>query len=265
MNYRIDEFKTAIGPERTYVRSGVSNYVHGNSTKHIYEFLCDPNYKINKVAKISGGVVQDTFELLERINLPNGPIMAPIHRIEIGQGNDCVLHTSSGSVRLNNAIKYIEPKKGSKNINNSRFSHILAKIEKSYPSIRLEKTLKKSIPSTVEEFLIKYFKELNKEKDTIVVETKQIQTSKNRRRSLGDIYMLCKYYFPKVTLDEIIGLLYGTKFSEKIGKGFRTSYCFTINRRVWYYSPCLNSEVANTTYPDEFGNVYSYYTQNLKV
>lgn len=251
--YRIDEFKLLLGNvERPFARQGVANYINGNNNvKHINEFLCEPNAKINKVAKIAGGVVQEIFTIGD--NVQN---FGTITRIDIGAGNDCILRNGSATIRLINAIKTnpnSSTKKGA-----SAFSDILAKIEKSYPSIRLEKTLKKSIPDNPKDFLIKFFKKLNDEKATIFVDSKGEQTEAGARRSLGDVYQLTKYYFPTVTLKQVIDLLY-TELPKIITDGFRTSYCYTINRRVWYYEGGSRNEVLNKEKTDEFGHKYNNY------
>lgn len=128
--------------------------------------------------------------------------------------------------------------------------------------IRLEKLLKKNIPKTVDEFLVKFFKTYNVEKNTIYVDDKQLQTIAERRRSLGDIYKICKYYYPDVSLKEVLSLLY-KKLPTMITDGFRTSYCSTINKRVWYYSAGDDNAQINQTYKDEYGNLMNWYTDKI--
>ena len=127
--------------------------------------------------------------------------------------------------------------------------------------IRLEKTLR-SRKESLKDFLIKFFKDYNENKNTIYVDDKSIQTDTGRRRSLGDIFRICKYYYPECTLKDILILLY-REIPIIITRGFRTSYCSTIKKRVWYYDNNDNNTVANLTTKDEYGNIVSFYTSKL--
>lgn len=54
---------------------------------------------------------------------------------------------------------------------------------------------------------------------------------RNRRRSLGDIFLICRCYFPTCTLKEVLGYLI-----ELLGDGeIYGSYCSTINKYVFHY------------------------------
>lgn len=125
--------------------------------------------------------------------------------------------------------------------------------------LRLENTLLKSIKNlTLCDFLYKFFVEFNYSKNTIYVENKQIQTEAGRRRSLGDIYCICKYYFPNCSLKEILRILY-VDLHETLD-GFRTSYCYTINKRVWYWEdPDDDNEQCDKLKEDEFGYIFNDY------
>ena len=114
--------------------------------------------------------------------------------------------------------------------------------------IRIQGVLKKR-EETLEEFLIKFFTKWNIEKNTIYVDNEKIQTQSKRRRSLGDIYKICKYYYPRCTLRQVAVLLYST-LSKKV-PGFRSSYCWTINKRVWYKGD--HTGFYNKTQEDEYG------------
>lgn len=124
--------------------------------------------------------------------------------------------------------------------------------------IRLEKLLKKTIPTNLKDFLIKFFEVYNAEKATIYVDTKVVQTTTGRRRSLGDIYQLCKYYFPECTLKQVLTLLY-TTLPAHYNRGFRTSYCSTIHKRVWYYEAGSATHEYDSTTNDEFGKRPDFY------
>ncbi len=56
------------------------------------------------------------------------------------------------------------------------------------------------------------------------------QCDRNRRRSLGDIYRICKYYYPNITLLQVLKVLIDLLNSRKIG----TCFCGTIRKQVYY-------------------------------
>ena len=136
-------------------------------------------------------------------------------------------------------------------------------------AIRLERTLKRRT-ETPKQFLEKFFKiwnETNDEspdfsdtqsnKNTIYVGNSTVQTEAGRRRSLGDIFMIMRYYYPNITLKEVANLLYRELFNNsEISSHFRTSYCNTINKRVWYYDFEDQQFIGNQTATDEYGKTW---------
>jgi len=77
-----------------------------------------------------------------------------------------------------------------------------------------------------------------------------IYSTTGRHRSLVDLFLLCKYYFPECTLKQVIKGLYYLHSINKLG----SQICSTVNRRVyeckikypaWQYS--------NQTSIDELG------------
>lgn len=127
--------------------------------------------------------------------------------------------------------------------------------------IRIKGLLRKR-KETLEEFLTKFITDWNLEKDTIYVETGIQQTDAGRRRSLGDIYMICKYYYKNITLNEVLNLLYNI-LKDNIDTGYRTCYCSTIKKRVWYYDENSEIRIFNEDQNDEYGNKYQFYLDNI--
>ena len=97
-------------------------------------------------------------------------------------------------------------------------------------SIRIRGVLKRRREAP-KAFLAKFFMNFNVENDTIYVENEVVQTERNKRRSLGDIYGVMKYYYPDITLEQVTRDLYDL-FDEV--PRFRSSLCCTINKRVFY-------------------------------
>jgi len=126
-----------------------------------------------------------------------------------------------------------------------------------YPEkIRL-RGVKKNREESKKEFMLKFFKKFNIEKETIIATSKEVHTDTGRRRSLGDIFMIMKYYYPDITLAEVMNLLQVQMPKELAG--FRTSMCNTIKKRVYYYDPSKSTEVCNKDSVDEYGNTYGDY------
>jgi len=65
-----------------------------------------------------------------------------------------------------------------------------------------------------------------------------------RRRSLGDIYLICKYYFPGVTIEQVIKHLIKQLKKGHIG----ASYCNTIHKYVFHTQNTNWEKSARTEY-----------------
>jgi hypothetical protein len=111
----------------------------------------------------------------------------------------------------------------------------------------------------VKTFLRLYFRELIDD-DTVYKSSGKLQTVGHKRRSLGDIYRICETHCKKVDLAEIINYLHNV---EK--HNLRTSYCHTINKRVYYPKKwntiTPHAEVCDETKEDEYGLVFNDYKQ----
>ncbi len=135
--------------------------------------------------------------------------------------------------------------------------------------IRLERTLRVR-KETLAVFINKFFTEWNgnneideeqgEYKNTIYVDNHEIQTDWGRRRSLGDIFMICRYYYPNCTLREVLTVL-----TTIVGNPhYRSSWCNTIRKKVWYYDTNAENGVFNTEKQDEYGYTYTQYLQALR-
>lgn len=136
-----------------------------------------------------------------------------------------------------------------------KFEDIEKKIVKENEPIRLERTLKKRTES-LEEFIVKFFQKFNEDRNTIYVMSKKVQTDTGRRRSMGDIYMICKYYYPTCTLKEVAAILYRLIGTER---GFRSSICSQIHKRVFYFSDSDANQLYGKTTPDEYGKTTAFW------
>lgn len=106
---------------------------------------------------------------------------------------------------------------------------------------------------TFEEFKKEFFAR-NNEFTTIWSDTKVGQTPKGRRRSLGDVFMICKYYYPSITLLEVVKWLYSKPY-------FKDQYCGGVKKRVWRMD---YDKMEHENMKDEYGNLTSYYKTFIK-
>jgi len=149
---------------------------------------------------------------------------------------------------------------------NNFFNDLQRRILADYPrGLRVQGLLRKSRGAagrneTLNQFLVKFFTDWNTNKNTLFTDDDSVQTVSGRRRSLGDLFMIIKYYYPRVTLKELFTELNNLTSNTS---GMRTSYCSTIRKRVWYYSSFSSNDVLNTNQTDEYGNIYSSYSSNI--
>ena len=107
---------------------------------------------------------------------------------------------------------------------------------------------------SVDEFIVLFMTTLNDAHDTLDEEG-ALHTGIKRLRSLGDIYNICKTYYPDVTAEEIKEKLLS------LGSQLVGHYCGNIKKRIYahlhnYPGYCQIS----TEYHDEYGNNVSYNT-----
>lgn len=129
--------------------------------------------------------------------------------------------------------------------------------------LRVRGLLKKR-EETLKQFIIKFFTKWNPDKSTIfATKNPEIQCQPGRRRSIGDVFMICKYYYPRCTFKQVAQIVYVDLFNE-VPK-FRSSYCSVIHRRVFYVgTDTEQSVIYNKDQEDEFGNKFDDYVNALK-
>lgn len=99
--------------------------------------------------------------------------------------------------------------------------------------IRLEKTLRDRGEERLEEFIKNFLTDYNENKNTIYVDTKEIQCDTGRRRSIDDIFLICHYYYGCSLKDVAMILFHILPLNME---EYRSSYCGTINKRVFYWN-----------------------------
>lgn len=121
---------------------------------------------------------------------------------------------------------------------------------------------------TIKEFLKLFFTVYNKKGSGLLTHTRvsgpegdnqSTQCKGGKFRSIGDMYAICKYYYPDCTLLQVRSLIH-----ELVKEKILTSWiCSTINKRVFWNNtfeiPTMtNGDVNGYPYPDEFGWKYDY-------
>lgn len=272
--YIIKSFKN-LGNNLIYSKDNNTGfYIHGNiSSMGLMDFMCNSRYKIYSIIDNSNTESQ-TLTIGDVVTKDNRHYTIFNFKIEKGK---IFIETSANiggeNITLQGTIKYIEPvavveqetKTKRKYIKKAdKFNELEKVIISQFPRvIRLENLLKtKASTLGLQGFLIKFFKEWNNDKRTIFKDDSSQQTPEGRRRSLGDVYMICKYYFPEITLKEVIEQLY-IELPRIITRGYRSCKCGQIHKRVWYYQESENNAYNNTSDQDEYSNTREWYLNNL--
>lgn len=136
---------------------------------------------------------------------------------------------------------------------------IQLKILKESKPIRVRGLLKKR-KEPLKQFIRDFLETHNHENETIYVEGGSTQTEPGKRRSIGDIFMICQYYYPDCTLDQVRHILVTELPAEM--DNFRSSHCHTINKRVFYVDPEFpQAGIYDKTTHDEFGKPWREWTE----
>ncbi len=264
-------------------------YSNGDTHYRLNDFICNRDFTIHSVMRVTGTVPNTNGRLQgEVFTIGTGVGTTPGRAIEsfiIKQGN-CYARVyldrhnlAVSEILITELRTYVAqaPRTRATNLPpatnvtptpttpvevTGRFATVeQAILSRNTRPIRLERLLKRRT-ETLQRFLERFFQDWNEDRNTIYVDDSSVQTEMGRRRSLGDIYMICKYYYPTCTLNEVLNLLYNV-LPTSMPDGFRTSYCNTILKRVWYFDEDQSTNQLNKTRNDEFGNNYQFYLTNI--
>lgn len=119
---------------------------------------------------------------------------------------------------------------------------------------KIQRDLIRYMHANVGEFLLFYFTLYNKE--CVTIDNKGRTTcTRNKRRSLVDLYRVCKYYFPMTTVKEVKEALWD------LPVGIDVFICPDIRRRVHRRNDPHSCSIAYND-ADEFG--WDYYCTNVQ-
>lgn len=284
-NFLITKFKSRQSSV-TYIKDATQNDLFRNSanandTKKVMDFMCSPTYVISGVkrltdnqeflidTRINSNVTTVTNRSINSIKIENGQI-----RFDCSGGSD---------IPLQNAVVYTPPvvlpptpqpavaaanNAPTTNLNQTQkdafFNTIQHTIIAANPrAVRLPGLLRNRGTQSLQAFLQEFFTNWNEDKDTIYADNRDVQTEAGKRRSVGDIFMICKYYYPTCTLKQVYNALLN-QLPTSMPSGFRTSKCSTINKRVWYFDDELESGQLDLERADEYGNKIALLKTNLQ-
>lgn len=132
--------------------------------------------------------------------------------------------------------------------------------------LRLKPFFKKDIRAmSLEDFVKNFLGDYNNSEDieTVFAETEEHQCSSDCRRSGGDIFRICKYYYPKCTLEQVLKTLDNLVISNAtIGikpdlEYLKTNVCREIDKRVYVAWECSITNHNKET--DEFNRNIGQY------
>lgn len=249
------------------------NTTNGNDQKGEMDFICEPDYVITSV-KYPNQANGKVYNIDDQVTVANSTTSFQIHGFDIRKNILTILSEdqqapNDGIIAITSIRPYVNNQQLI-NDANTFFTELENQILRSNTrKFRLARILKNR-RETPKDFLIKFFKGTgdmengwNYSRNTIYIDNEEVQTQMGKRRSLGDIFIIMKYYYPNITLKEVVKLLYVDLFTV-MGEnpGLRTSICSQIHKRVWYYEGTA-SIIHNSTTNDEYGNTFEVYKTKL--
>ena len=118
-----------------------------------------------------------------------------------------------------------------------------------YPTIAIMDFVLSEYDNCIEDFISNFLTVYNKKYKTSYSTTYETaQCNPGKLRSLLDVFLITKHYFPSATLKEVI------KAMNAIESTLHTQVCSTVKRRVyWHNISTASSEKYHPEKIDEFG------------
>lgn len=266
--FKLLEISSVQIPNKKYVlNENTGEYVSSidNTDKYnLLDFICKHGYRITKVQRKSDNYIVSLGDVV-KVNETDSIIVDTM----IIKKSHIIINNAIDLITLIKPTPKVNPKVENKIKSNNFFNTLQTKIENSFGGRRISLGGFTNTCKTLQEFLINFINDYNNRFNTVYYNSGNTQTSCGRRRSLGDIYMICKFYFPNIELIDVVKLLYGEFLTTDVfkrpntSKDLRTSYCSTINKRVWY-SNTNNFLIADEFHYDEYGNTIKVYQNELE-
>lgn len=246
------------------------NVANGQTTKKLYDFLGVNGFVIESIQRnehqptVGQALPTGTTFSINSI-LRNGAHQKKITSIIIVNGLPifkCVSTTTGEDVNdttLANAQLYVEETTNTVGASNpARIAEIQAQILAANPrALRVQGLLRNRGNQTLADFMRAFFEEFNNTavesgatRNTVYTDTDDIQTVRGKRRSLGDIFMIMRWYFPTCTLKDVAKLLYVTLPASM--PHLASCKCSEIRKRVWFYDESRTNEYKQPNDADEY-------------
>jgi len=264
--FQILQFKSKGLTPLTYdLNANNGNYIcsinpEENPKRCVSSFTCDGDFTISGIRD-----KQRNLDFIIGKVIATNTGLGNLEKIQIvfdGVSSQVMLTLSGGLVPYNmsSVRPHVQPKpivevKATIAEQHPEFYSLEQRILKDFNNQTLKfDVFKRKKTETFEEFR-KLFWERNAEFKTIWSGTGYGQTTTDRRRSLGDIFMICKYYYPSISLETIIRWLYGKNTPGG-------QYCGAVEKKVFRgnYDGVLN----HLNRVDEYGNLITFYTEKIK-
>ena len=104
---------------------------------------------------------------------------------------------------------------------------------------------------TLQQFIKTLVRQYNYKYDTVFVKNEystRVQCFSGKRRSLGDIYLICKHYYPNCKIEEVLSILINLLQNKQI----YGSYCTTIHKYVFHSSSSFTKTKCEVEYCEEY-------------
>lgn len=130
--------------------------------------------------------------------------------------------------------------------------------------LRLRPFFKKTIRNmSLKKFIINFLLEYNIKLETIFADSEELQCQPNKRRSGGDIFLICKYYYPECTLKDVLTVLDDLSVNgESNNINIKSQICRAINKRV--FSSVDEHIVFHKDERDEFNRIVGQYLEEAE-
>ena len=243
----------AVGTLLYEVNERTGNYVNGNDNKGIYDFLTLDNVIIQKIKLTDNDL---TFKRGDRIivstnsdnNVTSTLVIARFKMIAnkvyfIGENSNTWYPLDRYRIYVPTPTVTVIPSTpktvASGSIPNTPELQVIEDqiVKSDYISkLKLER-YNHDASLSLEQFLVNFLRNTNIAFNTIYstgTREGQIQTTHGRRRSIGDIFKICRAYYPECTLADVANILYQKHTSTGSLNFVGSLICSQINKRVWW-------------------------------
>lgn len=230
--------------------------------KGFYDILLssEASFKVHKVLCTTNN---NTFNIGNRVTYGNNTTGSITVTSFVVKQNRVYIN---GTFLLSDVRMYVEPTVTITNTvtgGTNNFVELEERIVRGREALKLGSTAEAFVNPTqsLDSFLTNFFLTYNNRYNTYYVNSNRSQTPAGRRRSLGDIFMICKTYYPTCNLHDVIKALYVTLPAASGTRNLGSLICSQINKRVWWmYTNPRFDHGANT---DEYGHNRQWYIDNL--